>query len=150
MFLIIGSSSGFTWLKIRKGTDIRGRRKPRVSENLFIPSFLWGAYSLFLRGYFSHFSPPFGSFDVKRLETFFGQTICSCNAMGYFLTPTVWNVPIITISTLSLQAYNIQYKANFSFRISKVQTIVIRSTSTSKWKWKDSYKSRNRRQVDFV
>jgi len=138
MFLIIDSSSGFTWLKIMKRTQIRGRRKLRVSENLLIPAFLWAAYSPFLRGYFSHFSPPFDSFDVKRLETFFGQTICSCSAMGYFLTPSVWNVPIIMISTLSVQAYNIQYKANFSFRNSKVQTIVIRSTFTSKWKWKDS------------
>ena len=149
MFLNIDSSSGFTVFMIRKGTEITGRRKSRVSQNLFIPSSLWAAYSLFLRGYFPRFPPLFGSFDVKRLETFFGQTICSCNAMGYFLTPPVWNVPIITISTLSVQAYNIQYKANFSFRIWKVQTIVIRSTFTSKWKWRGPYKSRNHRQVDF-
>lgn len=45
-------------------------------------------YTVFLpRNFPLIFFPSFGSFDVKRLETFFGQTICSCNAMGYFLTP---------------------------------------------------------------
>lgn len=92
ILLIIDSSSGFTEIKTREGTALKeGERQAIPSLPLRPPH----TYTVLLLGaHFHHFSSYFGSFDVKRLETFFGQTICSRNAMGYFLTPPLEMSPL--------------------------------------------------------
>jgi hypothetical protein len=89
MFSIIDFSSGFT--EIRRGKErefAKRRRNRRESDNVFIPYFSFRGPRILscFEDTFLIFT-VFGSFDVKRLETFSGQTICSCNAVGYFLTP---------------------------------------------------------------